>query len=203
MWNSVQEAYAIEDVAGAELLMQACLAADRVAALGARIARDGEVIDSASGPPKAHPALVHELASRSFIIRVFDKLGLNFEPLRPAGGRPPKSDLNWRNRADLVSGGTFMPTNRTRISRPLRRPSFSAEVIELFCALEHLPQNSPEFKAGSKRLAYMLGLGEEWFLSGVTSTTRAKLPHGRQGTPRPTIGSGVTLSARSCYRRYR
>jgi hypothetical protein len=99
LWNSVQEAYQVEDVAGVELLVQACAAADRVEALGARIAKDGEVITSDGGGLKPHPALASELANRNFIIRVFDKLGLNFEPLRPAGGRPPKPE-GWRGRAD-------------------------------------------------------------------------------------------------------
>ena len=61
-----------------------------------------------------------------------------------------------------------MPTNRTRIVRPLRQPKFSDEALELFAQLEHLSQDSEQFKSGSKRLASMLGLWEEFFFTGVT-----------------------------------
>jgi hypothetical protein len=44
-----------------------------------------------AGPagPKPHPALATELACRTFIIRTFERLGLNFEPIKKVG-RPPK-----------------------------------------------------------------------------------------------------------------
>ena len=87
LWASVQDTYRVEDVAGVELLYQACSAADRVEALGKRIVDDGEIVDGVHGP-KPHPALTAELANRNFIIRVFDKLGLNYEPIKLIG-RPP------------------------------------------------------------------------------------------------------------------
>jgi hypothetical protein len=59
-----------------------------------------------------------------------------------------------------------MPTNRTRIVRPLRQPAFSDEALSLFLELKHLSQDSAEFKSGSKQLAKLLGLAEEHFLSG-------------------------------------
>jgi hypothetical protein len=34
LWNSIQSAYAVDDAAGAEILAHACLAADRLVALG-------------------------------------------------------------------------------------------------------------------------------------------------------------------------
>jgi hypothetical protein len=76
-----------------------------------------------------------------------------------------------------------VPTNRTRITRPPRRPSFSAEAIELFCALEHMSQDSAEFKSGSKRLADILGLGEEYFLSCCHVNDKSKLPPWPDGYP--------------------
>ena len=50
--------------------------------------RDGEVITTRQGV-RDHPGLRHELASRAFVVRTLQKLGLDVEPLRPAPGRPP------------------------------------------------------------------------------------------------------------------
>jgi hypothetical protein len=61
--------------------------------------------------------------------------------------------------------GPAVPTNRTPISRP-RHPSFSPEILELFRRLETTPprrRSSGEFKAGSKRLAALLGLTTQWW----------------------------------------
>ena len=69
-----------------------------------------------------------------------------------------------------------MPTNRTRIARPPRHPKFTDEALTLFVELERLSQDSAEFKAGSKRLAFLLGLSEEFFLSGVTVNDASKEP---------------------------
>ena len=55
-----------------------------------------------------------------------------------------------------------MSTNRRTRSWPLKA-QFSAEVLELFLRLEELRQSTPEFKAGSKRLAALLGLTSEWW----------------------------------------
>ena len=91
LWNSVQNAYRIDDAGGIELLAQCCAAQDRVEALAERINADGEVVHSRTGP-KAHPALRDELAGRSFIVRTLERLGLNVETIKPMG-RPSKS---WR-----------------------------------------------------------------------------------------------------------
>jgi hypothetical protein len=91
LWNSVQNAYRIDDVGGIELLAQVCAAADRVEALAERISADGEVIHTPAGP-KAHPALRDELAGRAFIVRTLERLGLNVETIKPMG-RPSKG---WR-----------------------------------------------------------------------------------------------------------
>src|SRR5262245_37006411 len=96
LWNSVQNAYRIDDVGGIELLAQACEASDRVAALAERISHDGEVVDTRAGP-RAHPALRDELAGRAFIVRTLERLGLNLEPVKPIG-RP--SGAGWRGYGD-------------------------------------------------------------------------------------------------------
>ena len=47
-----------------------------------------------------------------------------------------------------------------------RRPSFSAEAVELFVTLERMPphdRDSAEFRDKSKRLAALLGLTSEWW----------------------------------------
>jgi hypothetical protein len=44
-----------------------------------------------------------------------------------------------------------------------RRPSFSAEALELFAELERTSQRSRRFKDGSRELARLLGLVEQWW----------------------------------------
>jgi hypothetical protein len=93
LWQRVQSEYRITDVGGAEILSQICSAADRVESLRAAIDRDGETIFTKSGP-KAHPALRDETQLRAFIVRGIEKLGLNFEAIKPSG-RPPGGGLGW------------------------------------------------------------------------------------------------------------
>ena len=88
LWDAITREYRVDDPAGVEFLTQACAAADRVEALAERIDADGSVIHTKAGP-KAHPALRDELAGRAFIVRTLERLGLNYEALRPASGRPP------------------------------------------------------------------------------------------------------------------
>jgi hypothetical protein len=87
LWRSVTGEYRIEDAAGIEYLCQACQAADRVEALAAEITADGEIIRTRTGP-RSHPGLRDEIALRSFIVRTLERLGLNFEAVRPTPGRP-------------------------------------------------------------------------------------------------------------------
>jgi hypothetical protein len=89
LWNRATSEYDISDVAGVEMLTQACAALDRAEALATAIQHDGEVIRTRTGNVKPHPAIAAELACRGFITRTLVKLGLNFEPLRAAPGRPP------------------------------------------------------------------------------------------------------------------
>jgi hypothetical protein len=87
LWREIQVEYAIEDVGGRELLLQCCLAKDRLARLAARIDEDGEIVRTPSGP-KLHPAVAEERALRAFIVRTLAKLGITLESLKPVG-RPP------------------------------------------------------------------------------------------------------------------
>jgi hypothetical protein len=96
LWNVIMSEYHLEDGGGLEILMQACEAADRVAALAEKISIDGAVIQTKNGP-KAHPALKDELAGRAFICRTLERLGLNLEAIRPIG-RP--SGVAWKGREE-------------------------------------------------------------------------------------------------------
>jgi hypothetical protein len=88
LWDAVTGEYRIEDAGGIELLMQACLASDRVEALAAAIDADGEVVHTRTGT-RVHAGLRDEIALRAFIVRTIEKLGLNFEAVRALPGRPP------------------------------------------------------------------------------------------------------------------
>jgi hypothetical protein len=88
LWNSIQTEYDISDSGGAEMLLQACGALDRAEALRAEIDKDGEIIRTRSGI-KVHPGVKDELACRAFVVRTLQRLGLNFEAIKPAVGRPP------------------------------------------------------------------------------------------------------------------
>jgi hypothetical protein len=88
LWDRVLAEYDVSDVAGIELLGQACQAVDRAEALAAYVAADGEIVRTVNGI-KAHPGIKEELSCRSFIVRTLQKLGLNYEPLRSGPGHPP------------------------------------------------------------------------------------------------------------------
>jgi hypothetical protein len=87
LWASIHEAYAIDDAGGLELLLSACQALDRAEACRAAVDKDGEMITGPNGA-RDHPLLKHELASRAFVVRTLQRLGLDVEPVRPIG-RPP------------------------------------------------------------------------------------------------------------------
>jgi hypothetical protein len=87
LWRSITAEYGVDDAGGIEMLLQACQALDRSEACRDHIDRDGEVIRSKAGL-KDHPALKHEIANRSFVVRTLHRLGLDVEAVRPIG-RPP------------------------------------------------------------------------------------------------------------------
>ena len=84
LWQSVTSEYRIEDAGGVEMLCQACQQLDQAEALHERVVADGVVIYTKTGP-KDHPALKHELAARSFVVRTLARLGLDVEAIRPVG----------------------------------------------------------------------------------------------------------------------
>ena len=88
LWKAVHAEYGIEDAGGMEMLAQACGALDRAEACRALIDRDGEVIRTKTTGMKDHPALKHELANRSFVVRTLARLALDVEAIKPVG-RPP------------------------------------------------------------------------------------------------------------------
>jgi hypothetical protein len=90
LWRRVLAEYDVSDAAGVEMLTQCCQAVDLAEALSARIAEDGEIVRTPTGI-KSHPAIKDGLTARAFVVRTLQKLGLNFEPLRTAPGRPPGS----------------------------------------------------------------------------------------------------------------
>jgi hypothetical protein len=70
-----------------------------------------------------------------------------------------------------------MVTTRTPLNRPRLNHAFTSEALALFAELEHAPdQRSPDFKAKARELAYLLGLGTEWFLSGCSVLDRRDGP---------------------------
>jgi hypothetical protein len=81
--------YEVNDVAGRELLCAAAQALDRAEALSTQIAADGEILHTRGGVPRSHPGIRDELACRSFVTKTIQRLGLNFEAVKPSVGRPP------------------------------------------------------------------------------------------------------------------
>ena len=90
LWQAIQTEYSIVDQGGIAMLMVGCRAWDRAERLREAIDRDGDVVHTRSGVPKAHPAIRDEVQARAQVLRVVEKLGLNFEAIKPVG-RPPGS----------------------------------------------------------------------------------------------------------------
>ena len=84
--------YHVVDPGGAALLTRACAALDRAEQLAEAIAADGATVRTRNGP-KPHPGLAIELASRAFVARSIERLGLNLEPSLPA--RPDYGAPEW------------------------------------------------------------------------------------------------------------
>jgi hypothetical protein len=93
LWDRVQCEYAIADCGGVELLCQACQALDRAESLAEAIAVDGPVIRTRNGVPRSHPAVRDELQCRAFIVKTIEKLGINFESIKPIGR--PSAAIGW------------------------------------------------------------------------------------------------------------
>jgi hypothetical protein len=97
LWGAIQREYRVTDVGGIELLMQACLAADRMQGLTDQIDADGVMIRTKVGA-RANPLLKEELAARGFIVRTLARLGVS-EEIKPIG-RPPTGGIGWRPHGD-------------------------------------------------------------------------------------------------------
>jgi hypothetical protein len=98
LWRDIRRDYHVDDRGGVELLAQACAAADRVEALAACVARDGEMIRTKTGA-RIHPAIREELAARSFIVRTLERLGITTETTNKSPGRPP-TNIHWQGNDD-------------------------------------------------------------------------------------------------------
>jgi hypothetical protein len=92
LWAHIQGGYDIRDCGGVELLMRACMEADRVAEMKGIIDEDGARI-FVKGVPRDHPLIKHELAAQAFIVKTLRLLGVTDESVQ-ALGRPPK-DMGW------------------------------------------------------------------------------------------------------------
>jgi hypothetical protein len=97
LWRSIINEYDIPDSAGQAILEQCAFAYDRAERLRIQIDKDGEIIRGRNGI-REHPGLKQELASRSFVCRSLQRLGVNLEAVRTAPGRP--SGPAWRGNGD-------------------------------------------------------------------------------------------------------
>jgi hypothetical protein len=96
LWRDIVSSYEFSDRASYETLFQACAAADRASKLRSLIDEAGEVV-WVKDVIRDHPALKHEIANRSFVVRTLARLGLDLEPLRSGPGRPP-TGIGWTGR---------------------------------------------------------------------------------------------------------
>ena len=96
LWQAIQLEFDIVDTASCELLCLACQALDRAESLRETIDRDGDVLQTESGP-RPHPALKDELNNRVYVRQTLRALGLVYEPTRSGPGRP--SGAAWKGRA--------------------------------------------------------------------------------------------------------
>jgi hypothetical protein len=85
LWGAIHADYGIEDAGGVEMLALACQALDRAESCRKTIDDDGEVVRTEGGPLKDHPLIKHELASRAFVARTLQRLGLDVEAIKPVG----------------------------------------------------------------------------------------------------------------------
>jgi hypothetical protein len=97
LWRSIMAEYDISDAGGQALLEQAATAYDRAERLRIEIDRDGEIVRGRTGM-REHPGLKIELASRSFVVRTLQRLGINLEAVRPASGQ--RSHPTWSSHGD-------------------------------------------------------------------------------------------------------
>jgi P27 family predicted phage terminase small subunit len=87
-WRELQQAYAITDPAGMQILSTGLEAFDRMKQCQAAIGRDGMTITDRFGQPKAHPLLAAERDARAQYLAALKSLNFDLEPIRDRPGRP-------------------------------------------------------------------------------------------------------------------
>jgi hypothetical protein len=97
LWNLVQSEFHITDCGGVELLLQACVMADRAEELAAKIAADGVTLATQQGM-RSHPCLKEEFAARRLIVGILQKLGLTEESIKPVGRPANKGGWSYADR---------------------------------------------------------------------------------------------------------
>jgi P27 family predicted phage terminase small subunit len=93
-WQRVMAEFAISDVGGQEILMQACSAIDRAEMLAAVVESEGAVLRTRSGTVKSHPSIRDEMSARQVVLRAITKLGIDLEPQKTVGR--PTPPFGWR-----------------------------------------------------------------------------------------------------------
>jgi P27 family predicted phage terminase small subunit len=89
LWAQLQREYGITDSGGLAMLSLTAQAYKRMLEARAALDRDGITIETAKGGLRPHPAVVIERDSRIAVVACLRQLGLDLEPLREQGGRPP------------------------------------------------------------------------------------------------------------------
>jgi hypothetical protein len=87
LWAAIMRDYDIRDIGGITLLFEACAAMDTAETVAEAVRKDGAVVYSRTGAPKAHPGLRDELAARAFVVRTLERLGITTEAVQPPGHR--------------------------------------------------------------------------------------------------------------------
>ena len=83
LWDRILNEYDISDAGSREMLLQTAEAVDRLQELR------GQIVVARRNGFRNTPLLKVELATRNFICRTLQRLGLNLEPLNSRPGRPP------------------------------------------------------------------------------------------------------------------
>ena len=85
-WRRILSEFEL-DLPALLLLEQALLCFDRILEARAAIEKDGAVVRDRFGQVKTHPATLLERDNRGLMLRYFQAIGLNLEPLADSPGR--------------------------------------------------------------------------------------------------------------------
>jgi hypothetical protein len=99
LWQKMQRH--IEDDGDAEMLAQACAAADLAEELAAQIDRDGTLIKTRAGL-RTHPNVREMIAARALVVRILGRITGkgSSSPGRP--GNPTSGGISWRQLGDYT-----------------------------------------------------------------------------------------------------